>query len=188
VTRLTLLLLLLSFACACGGGGSNASAPGAASSSSPPSKEDKVGADDAVGKKAPTFTIRSPATKEPITYAPNGTKPTLLYFWATWSAPGAVGLTKLSEVHRNLGEKNIDIIAISIDDDGKEVPTMAKERGAHFPVGWDESHKVANRYTIDGEPIIFIIDKDGIIRHRHRGLHDNDDKIFERELRALMRY
>ncbi|MBP9813597.1 redoxin domain-containing protein [Candidatus Woesebacteria bacterium] len=50
-----------------------------------------------------------------------------------------------------------------------DVVAKIKERDVIFPVGFDENRKVKQLYEVDLVPIVYIIDKQGMIRYHHLG-------------------
>jgi len=160
-----------------------AGSPGTSSSSSPSGGS---GVDNPVGTKAPGFTIKNARDGgEAVTFTP-AQKLTVLYFWATWSEPGKVGLVKMHELRLRIGDKNMDVIGISIDDEQKHVPEVIKNHGVTYPVGWDEAHKLGAIFTIHTEPLAIIVDAEGVIRHVHPGYHDGQDRKMESDIQKLI--
>lgn len=50
-----------------------------------------------------------------------------------------------------------------------DVVAKIKERDVNFPVGFDENRKVKELYEVDLVPMVYIIDKQGMIRYHHLG-------------------
>lgn len=48
-----------------------------------------------------------------------------------------------------------------------DVVAKIKERDVNFPVGFDENRKVKELYEVDLVPMVYIIDKQGMIRYHH---------------------
>lgn len=140
------------------------------------------------GEAAPVFTRKNLVTGEPMTIPVPG-KVTLVYFWATWSAPDVKGLHALEEIHRRHVAEGLHVVGISMDDEDTaeaNVVQTAKEQGVTFPVVRDGKHEILDRYRPASDPFIYLIDPDGRVRFFHGGYHDRDDALYEEEvIRAL---
>lgn len=87
-----------------------------------------------------------------------------LNFWATWCPPCREEMPDMEQLHRALVEKNLQILAVSIDTEGtKAVAPFAENMGLSFPLLLDAENSVAASYGLTGVPETFIIDKNGVI-------------------------
>ena len=75
------------------------------------------------GDKAPSLSFLEPLASDNIT-APYSydDQVTVVYFWATWCAPCIKEIPSLDRLKSKF-EKNFDVIAISLDRDGKKKVT-----------------------------------------------------------------
>ncbi len=138
----------------------------------------------AVGKPASSFGIN---TVQPGTKLSVGTgKVTLVDFWATWCEPCKKSFPKYQDLYVKYKASGLEIVAVSVDDDNKDIQNFIKTYGAKFPVGWDEGHKIAECYQPASMPSAFIIGKDGVIKNVHAGYHDGEEKEIEKEIKALL--
>ena len=56
-----------------------------------------------------------------------------------------------------------------------------------FPVGWDDSHKLADCFSPPSMPSAYVIDKKGIVRFIHEGYRgDADAKKLEDTIKGLL--
>jgi peroxiredoxin len=140
--------------------------------------------DPKVGGKAPKLAVKSATGKGTLSIAKG--KVTIVDFWATWCKPCEASFPKYQELYVKYKSSGLDIVAISVDEEGEKVPPFTKAHGADFPIGWDDSHKLAKCWRPDPMPTMFIVDKQGIVRHVHRRWENGDEKVIEKQIKALL--
>jgi cytochrome c biogenesis protein CcmG, thiol:disulfide interchange protein DsbE len=138
----------------------------------------------AVGKPAPDLSIQTLNGKGKISLESLQGKIVIVDFWATWCAPCKQSFPKLEELSKKIGDK-VEIVGISVDDDQKGVLEFAKETGVNFAIGWDEGHKLANKWNVKTMPTTFILDGTGKVRYVHDGYHDGEATLMGKEAAAL---
>jgi peroxiredoxin len=135
------------------------------------------------GDKAPQFAIDSMNGTGKMTIAPG--KVTIVDFWATWCEPCKKSFPKLQELYVKYKTNGLEIVAVSVDDEKGGITDFAKTHGAKFPVGWDDGKKLAEKWKPETMPSSYIIGKDGVVKHVHRGYHEGEENEVEKELKAL---
>ena len=136
------------------------------------------------GPKAPAISLDSITTSGKVT-VPAG-RVVIVDFWATWCGPCKKSFPKLQDLYVKYKASGLEIAAISVDDDKKDIAAFAKANGgAKFPIGWDKGKSVANAWKPESMPTTFIVDKQGNIAHVHQGYHDGEMDDIEREIKAL---
>jgi cytochrome c biogenesis protein CcmG/thiol:disulfide interchange protein DsbE len=123
------------------------------------------------GDKAPQFAIDSMNGTGKMTIAPG--KVTIVDF------------PKLQELYVKYKTNGLEIVAVSVDDEKGGITDFAKTHGAKFPVGWDDGKKLAEKWKPETMPSSYIIGKDGVVKHVHRGYHEGEENEVEKELKAL---
>ncbi|MBX3208772.1 MAG: redoxin domain-containing protein [Labilithrix sp.] len=137
-----------------------------------------------VGKNASSFSLTSVNGGNKIGVEKG--KVTIVDFWATWCEPCKKSFPKYQELYVKYKTSGLEILAISVDDEKKEIPDFIKTYGAKFPVGWDEGHKIADCYKPPNMPSAYVIDKQGVIKFVHNGYHDGEEKELEKEIKSLL--
>lgn len=137
-----------------------------------------------VGKNASTFSLSTINGGNKIGLEKG--KVTIVDFWATWCEPCKKSFPKYQELYVKYKASGLEIVAISVDDEKKDIPDFIKTYGAKFPVAWDEGHRVAECYKPPGMPSAFVIDKNGVVKHVHNGYHDGEEKELEKEIKSLL--
>lgn len=138
-----------------------------------------------VGKPAPDLAIDTLNDKGKIDLSGMQGKIVVVDFWATWCGPCKQSFPKLEALSKKVSDKVV-FVGVSVDDEKKGIVEFAKENGASFAIGWDEGHKIADRWKVGTMPTTFIVDATGKVRHIHDGYHDDEAEKMEKELNALV--
>jgi thiol-disulfide isomerase/thioredoxin len=109
----------------------------------------------------------------------------LLDFWATWCEPCRLSFPRYEEIARRYGDK-VAVLAVSEDDEIAPIAPFGKERGVHFPLLWDQDKGVSKSFSVDAMPTLFIIDKNGLVRHVHSGFREGDEQQIDAVIRSLL--
>ena len=97
----------------------------------------------------------------------------LLNFWATWCGPCRVEMPAMEAVYRSFKAKGLEILAISVDQQGAAVTRPFQESlGLSFPILHDSDYQVGLTYGARTLPMTYAIDRQGIIRQRVFGARD----------------
>ena len=192
-----LLFFLPVFALACGGpeqppivvtvptdAGTVASSKVDASTPPPPSSAPPPPDDNKGCPKATAFSLASLTTPGRVETTPG--KVIIVDFWATWCEPCKKSFPKLQELYVKYKASGLEIAEVSVDDEKGGIVGFAKTYGAKFPIGWDEGHKVADKWKPENMPSTFIVDKKCVVRHVHKGYHDGEIEEIEKEIKELL--
>ena len=139
-----------------------------------------------VGAPAPAFSLREVSGGGEQSLAAHAGKVVLVDFWATWCQPCKQSFPAYQKLVQEL-EGQLVVVAISQDDDAKDIPAFVSETGAKFPVVWDDGKAVARSYDPPTMPTAYVVDRSGIIRFVHVGYHAGDEATLEQEVRSLSR-
>ena len=122
-------------------------------------------------RPAPDFS-RNDLDRRPVKLAAFRGKVVLLDFWATWCAPCLEEMPRLVELQGKYKATGLQIIGISMDDDEPPVRAAYRKFRLNYPVAMGDGQLGELYGGIFGLPVIFLIDRDGRIRFRHRGAVD----------------
>jgi cytochrome c biogenesis protein CcmG, thiol:disulfide interchange protein DsbE len=93
-------------------------------------------------------------------------------FWATWCRVCGVELPFVDRVHTRWAESGqVRVVALSIDQGAPvRIREHVEEKGYHFPVALASGETRWAFGGIPGVPTTFILDREGVIRHRLVGM------------------
>jgi cytochrome c biogenesis protein CcmG/thiol:disulfide interchange protein DsbE len=111
-------------------------------------------------------------------------KVVLLDFWATWCDPCREEIPQFVELQKQYGDRGLQIIGVSMDDNPEPVRDFYHRFQMNYPVVMG-SAKVGELYGgILGLPIAYVIDRDGRIYAKHIGA--TSISTFEKEIVILL--
>ncbi|MBO4613696.1 MAG: TlpA family protein disulfide reductase [Bacteroidales bacterium] len=114
-----------------------------------------------IGAKAPDFEIET-IEGEDVVLSQMKSKYTLVLFWATWCENCKEEIPRINEAISLFKRADVDIVAISIDEDESEIKKYVKDNGISFKVasdllGWEG--RVVTDYAVYATPSMFIVDR-----------------------------
>jgi peroxiredoxin len=141
-----------------------------------------------VGFLAPDFTLPSLDGKTVRLSDFRGKKGVFLNFWATWCAPCRLEMPTMEKAYQGYKGRGLEILAVSIDAGPKSVvKNFMQELKLTFPALLDPDMEVLRRYRTFSIPASFLIDKQGIIRHRELGYRDWTEPESRKLLEAILK-
>ena len=111
----------------------------------------------------------------------------MVNFWATWCGPCRVELPQLDKLHAKYRSSGFVLLGVNIDDDPNAAKALAAKLGLKFPVLFDSDKKVVATYDLNAMPATVLIDRDGKVRHVHRGYRDGMEATYDQQVRALVK-
>jgi cytochrome c biogenesis protein CcmG, thiol:disulfide interchange protein DsbE len=143
-----------------------------------------VEATAAVYRTAPNF-ARVDLDHRKVSLAAYRGKVVLLNFWATWCAPCLTEVPRFAEWQRRYGgRRGLQIVGVSMDDEEPPVRAAYQRYGLNYPVVMGDEKLGESYGGVLGLPLTFLIDRNGEIRFKHRGVTDLN--ILEREIQELL--
>ena len=136
--------------------------------------------------KAPDFTLRSVGGANLRLVELRG-QVVLVNFWATWCGPCRQEMPHLNRLYDRYRSTGFVLLGVNIDDDPRAAADLAAKLGVHFPVLLDTDKKVSRAYDMSAMPATLLIDRDGRVRHIHRGYRDGVERTYEEQVRSLLK-
>lgn len=93
----------------------------------------------------------------------------ILNFWASWCVSCRQEARELETYWQRMREQNVIVLGIAIQDTPDAAKDFAKAHGKTYPITIDESGKTSIDYGVSGVPETFLIDPQGVIRHKETG-------------------
>ena len=91
-------------------------------------------------------------------------KAVLVNVWATWCKPCVDEMPSMEELYQKFKDKNFEILAISIDENGRAmVAEFVRRHKLTFPVLLDSKGMIKSLYGVTAVPESFILDEKGMV-------------------------
>jgi len=119
----------------------------------------------AEGAAAPDFTVKDLEGKD-VTLSSLKGSVVLVNFWATWCPPCKEEIPSMIKLNKAMSGKAFRMLAISIDEGGKEAVDSFFKGSKDLPSYLDTDAKTSQLYGTTGVPETFIVDKQGIIQKK----------------------
>ena len=136
--------------------------------------------------QAPDFTLRQ-LNGPNLRLGEQRGRGVMVNFWATWCGPCRVELPHLSRLHDKYRGSGFVLLGVNIDEDPAPARALVGKMGLTFPVLLDSEKKVVGAYDLNAMPATVLIDRDGRVRHLHRGYKEGVEALYEQQVRALLK-
>jgi peroxiredoxin len=135
---------------------------------------------------APDFTLKSADGRNMRLQEQRG-QVVLVNFWASWCGPCKQEMPHLNRIYDKYRSSGFTLLAVNIDDDARHGAATATKWGLKFPVLLDADKRVTRLYDLGAMPATVLIDRDGRVRHLHRGYREGVEEAYERQVRELVK-
>jgi peroxiredoxin len=127
-----------------------------------------------INKKAADFSLPALDGKTISLADYRGNKKVVISYWASWCGPCRLELPMLADFYRKYHKDSSDfeILAISIDENRSAAEGFATSAKLPFPVLLDVDNKVADSYSVESIPSMFVIDPKGTIVYGNTGMDE----------------
>ena len=140
----------------------------------------------AKGDVAPACAATTPDDARTVRVADYKGKVVYLDFWASWCPPCRESCPFMNELQRELGDKGLRIIAVSVDKTPDDARRFLERFPPLFTVALDPKWTCASAYLLPGMPTSFIIDREGVVRSVRIGFREGDKAGIRRQLLEML--
>ena len=135
---------------------------------------------------APDFTLRS-MDGQNLRLGEQRGRVVMVNFWATWCGPCRVEMPHLNRLYEKYRNAGFVLFGVNVDEDTRNAVALAQKMGLKFPVLADSDKRVSKQYDVTAMPSTVLIDRDGRVRHVHRGYREGFEDLYEKQIRELLK-
>ncbi len=135
---------------------------------------------------APDFTLRT-LDGQNLRLGEQRGRVVMVNFWATWCGPCRQEMPHLNRLYEKYRPSGFVLFGVNVDEDTRNAAAVAGKLGIKFPVLPDADKKVSKQYDLNAMPSTVLIDRDGKVRHVHRGYRDGVETMYEQQIRTLLK-
>ena len=140
----------------------------------------------AIGERAPDFSLRSLAGKN-LRLSEYRSEVVVVNFWATWCGKCSDAMPVLNTLYEQHQDEGLQILAVGVDGETHKAIEFADAAGVSFPVLTDnEAKSVSRMYELGSMPLTLVIDREGNVRHIHKGFKKDSGARIATEVAELL--
>jgi peroxiredoxin len=137
------------------------------------------------GQPAPLFSLPSHAG-QPVNLAAYKGKVVVLDFFATWCLPCRESIPHLISLSKKYGPQGLQVIGMSVDEEmDKTLKEFIADKKISYPVVLANDDLQAD-YALRSIPMIWVINKKGVVAEKYQGYNDKVAKNIEELIRKLL--
>jgi len=140
----------------------------------------------AVQGPAPDFTLKSNRGKN-LRLSDYRGQVVLLNFWASWCGPCRQEMPALEKLHQRYGSYGFTVLGVNVEENSTPARRMLREIPVSFPILFDTRNQVSKQYQVSAMPTTVMIDRDGNMRHLHKGYKPGDEARYRKWIKQLIR-
>lgn len=111
----------------------------------------------------------------------------LINFWATWCGPCRQEMPLLDDLHERYRDMGFTVLGVNVENSPEKAKAMLADNPVSFPVLFDTNSEVSKLYDIDAMPTTVLVDRDGNIRHLHKGFKPGYEDAYAMQVKGLFR-
>jgi peroxiredoxin len=111
----------------------------------------------------------------------------MINFWATWCGPCRQEMPLLEQLHAKYEPLGFTLLGVNVEPDSAPAEQWLKRVPVTFPILFDRENKVSALYGVEAMPSTVLIDREGKVRHVHRGYKAGDESVYADLVRGLVK-
>lgn len=105
-------------------------------------------------------------------------RPIVLVFWASWCGPCRVEAPQVERLAKSYGER-VQVVGVNAGEEPSTAVRAARQLGMTWPIAMDSDGSIREAYAVGAIPMVLIIDKNGVVRHRNNGVPSDVHRLLD---------
>lgn len=135
---------------------------------------------------APDFTLKS-LSGENVRLSELRGQVVMINFWASWCGPCRQEMPLLEALYQRYNALGFELLGVNVEQDVDDAKRWLADTKVSFPVLLDPSNELTRKYDVRAMPSTVLVDRDGNMRHLHKGYKPGDENTYQDLVRALIR-
>ena len=111
----------------------------------------------------------------------------MINFWASWCGPCRQEMPLLEQIQEKYQPLGFTLLGVNVEPDSAEAEKFLKNVQVSFPILFDRENSVSSRFGVEAMPSSVLIDREGNVRHVHRGYKPGDEAVYADLIRGLVK-
>lgn len=111
----------------------------------------------------------------------------MINFWATWCGPCRQEMPLLEQLQAKYEPLGFTLVGVNVEPDSAAAAKWLANVPVSFPILFDTENSVAERFGVEGMPSSVFVDREGRVRHVHRGYRPGDEARYADLIRSLVK-
>ena len=111
----------------------------------------------------------------------------MINFWATWCGPCRQEMPLLEQIHSKYEPLGFTMLGVNVEPDSAAAQAWLKNIPVSFPILFDRKSEVSSSFGVEAMPSSVLIDREGRVRHVHRGYKPGDEAVYTDLIRGLVK-
>lgn len=135
---------------------------------------------------APDFTLKS-LSGENVRLSELRGQVVMINFWASWCGPCRQEMPLLEALYQRYSALGFELLGVNVEQDVDDAKRWLADTDVSFPVLLDPTNQLTRMYDVKAMPSTVLVDRDGNVRHLHKGYKPGDENTYQDLVRALIR-
>jgi thiol-disulfide isomerase/thioredoxin len=93
----------------------------------------------------------------------------VVHFWTSWCSHCLAEMEALEALFVEYRERGLTPVSVNVGESRSTVERTLRGRAVGYPILLDGDSAAARRYGVTGIPTTFLLDRDGVVRHKVLG-------------------
>ena len=111
----------------------------------------------------------------------------MINFWATWCGPCRQEMSLLQQISARYEPLGFTLLGVNVEPDSAPAKAWLEKVPVTFPILFDRENTVSASFGVEAMPSTVLVDREGRVRHVHRGYKAGDESMYADLIRGLVK-